>query len=450
MSEEIKKQDDNAIMEQLRKDILTPITSYSTGFWLWVGFLLTLIAVAAVAYVKQINEGLGVTAMRDYVSWGLYIATFIFFVATALVGMLISAVVGLLGQKWIIPISRIAEMIALAFVMMAGVIIVVDMGRPDRLLNVFIYGRFQSPIFWDITVVNVYVIISMLLLLLPMLPDLAIIRNHMKKDLPKWQWNLYNVLSLGWVGTPGQYKILHRTMRVLLILIVPVAMAIHTVTSWLSALTLRAGWDSTIFGPYYVTGAFVAGSGAVLIAMYFIRKFYKLENYITDYHFDKMGKLMVLVSLVYLYFNINEFLVPGFKMKTADAHHLHTLFSPHGEYFWMFWLTQTFGLLLPIFLGLFKRFRKPFPMMLIGVSLLIGAWFKRIIIIIPTLIHAFLPIQNVPEEFTVYEPTGIEITITLGVIAIAVLIFTVLAKIFPVIPLWEIAEEKGVDIKKNL
>ena len=447
---EIKKQDDNVIMEKLRKDLLTPTTTFPLAYKLWIAFLLTFIGVAIWAYVIQFQNGLGVTGMRDYVSWGLYIASFVFFVATALVGMLISAVVGLTGQKWIIPISRIAEMIALSFVMMAGIIIVVDMGRPDRLLNVFIYGRFQSPIFWDITVVNVYLIISFLLLFLPLLPDLGIMRNHLKKDLPKWQWNLYNILSLGWVGTPGQYKILHRTIRVLLILIVPVALALHTVTSWLSALTLRAGWDSTIFGPYYVSGAFVAGAGAVLVAMYFLRKFYKLEDYITDFHFDKMGKLMVLVALLYLYFNINEFLVPGFKMKEADAHHIHTLFSFHGEYGIMFWMTQTFGLLLPIFLGFFKRFRKPFPMMLIGLAVVVGAWYKRVIIIVPTLIHAFLPIQNVPESFHHYSPTGIEIIITLGTIATAVLIFSILVKLFPVIAIWELAEEEGVDIKKDL
>jgi len=281
-----------------------------------------------------------------------------------------------------------------------------------------------------------------------MLPDLGIMRNHLKGEVPQWKWMLYNILSLGWVGTPKQYQILHRTLRVLLILIIPVAMSIHTVTSWLSALTLRAGWDSTIFGPYYVSGAFVAGSGAVLVAMYFIRRGYKLQDYITDYHFDKMGKLMVLVSLVYLYFNLNEFLVPGYKMKTHDAIHLHTLFN--GEYSLMFWLTQTFGLILPIVLGLFKKMRKPFPLMLIGASLVIGAWYKRVIIIVPTLIHAHLPIQNVPKDFTEYNPTGMEVTITIGVIATAVLIVAILAKLFPVVPIWETAHEKGVDIEKDL
>lgn len=442
------QEEQKAIFKKIREDLLCPITKPSYAYRLWVGALLTIIAVSAWGYYFQLRDGLVVTAMRDYVSWGMYIATFVFFVATALVGMLISAVVGLLGKKWIIPISRIAEIIAIAFVMMAGVIIVVDMGRPDRLLNVFIHGRFQSPILWDITVITTYIAISIILLLLPLLPDLGIMRNHLKGKVPKWKWHLYNILSLGWIGTPQQYKIMHRTTRVLLVLIIPVAFAIHTVTSWLSAATLRPGWDSTIFGPYYVSGAFVAGVGALLIAMYFIRRGYRLQEYITDHSFDMVGKLLVLVSLVYLYFNLNEFLVPGYKMKTADAVHLHTLFV--GKYAIMFWATQIFGLFLPLVLSLFKKMRKPLPMMLIGVTVLVGAWFKRFVIIIPTLIHAHLPIQNVPKEFHEYSPTGIEITITIGVISIAVLIVTLLAKIIPVVPIWETAHEKGVDVEKNL
>lgn len=445
---DLKSHDEKATFEKIREDLLRPVKTKYWGYNAWIVSLVVFIAIAIFAYTVQLRTGLAVTAMRDYVSWGLYIASFVFFVAVSLVGMLISAVLGLVGQKWITPVSRIAEMIALAFVMLAGIIIVVDMGRPDRLLNVFIHFRFQSPIFWDVTVITTYVTISFFLLFLPLIPDLGIMRNYLKGDVPKWKWMIYNILSLGWVGTPGQYKILHRTIRVLLVLIVPVALSIHTVTSWLSALTIRPGWDSTIFGPYYVTGAFVAGTGAVLVAMYFIRRGYGLQEYITDYHFDKMGKLMVLVALVYLYFNINEFLVPGYKMKSADAVHLNTLFV--GDYSLMFWLTQIFGLILPIILGIFKPMRKPFPMMLIGVALVIGAWYKRVIIVVPTLVHAFLPIQNVPEEFKEYNPTGIEVTITLGVIAIAVLVVTILAKIFPVIPIWETAHEKGVDIEKDL
>ena len=131
-----------------------------------------------------------------------------------------------------------------------------------------------------------------------------------------------------------------------MVVIVPTAFAIHTVTSWLFASTLRVGWDSTIFGPYFLTGAFVAGSAAVVIAMYVFRSSYKLEKYITAFHFDKMGKLLVLTMLVYLYFNINEYLVPAYKMKAADAKHLHELFV--GSHAFLFWSVQLCGLIIPI------------------------------------------------------------------------------------------------------
>ena len=117
---------------------------------------LLIIALAACfyAYTLQLRNGLGVTGMRDYVSWGMYIANFVFFVATSLVGMLISAVLGLSGAKWAAPIARIAEIIAFAFAAVAGLVIIVDMGRPERLIYVFIHARVQSPIIWDVTVVT--------------------------------------------------------------------------------------------------------------------------------------------------------------------------------------------------------------------------------------------------------------------------------------------------------
>ena len=205
-------------------------------------------------------------------------------------------------------------------------------------------------------------------------------------------------------------------------------------------MTLRPGWDSTIFGPYFLTGAFVAGSAAVVIVMYFVRTNYKLDKYLTTYHFDMMGKLIVLVSIVYLYFNINEFLVPAYKLKTADAIHLHEIFV--GEYAPMFWSVQILGLILPIILLLFRFFRKPLPMMIISVVILVAAWFKRYIIVVPTQLNPFLPKQFVPHEWMVYQPTIIETAITMGTILLAVIIITLLVKLFPVIPIWEMAEEE--------
>ena len=414
-----------------------------TRFWFFI--LIMFLGVGLWGWFIQIDNGLGVTGMRDYVSWGLYVANFVFFVAVSLVGLLISSVLQLIKFSWGKTISRAAEQIAIATVALAGIIIVMDMGRPDRLLNVFFHGRFASPIVWDLTVVSTYLAISVLLFYLPLIPDLAIMRDRMGSEFPKWKLNLYKFLALGWKGNAQQYATVYHAVRVLMILIIPIGLSIHTVTSWLFAATLRPGWDSTIFGPYFVVGAFVAGSAALIILMYVYRIRYGLKDYFEDLHFDRMGKLLVLVCLVYLYFNINEFLVPAYKMKSAEGVHLKDLFS--GGYAFLFWFVQIAGIALPILLIQLKYFRKPLPLTIISVFVLFSSWFKRYLIVIPTMEHPFLPVQNVPEHFHHYAPTSTEIMIMLFSFFASLLIISVLAKLFPVITIWEYAEEKGIDRK---
>ena len=423
--------------EQIDQDLLKNI-NWGTKFKLWLAFLAVSLIICLYYYYQQIEHGLGVTGLNDYVSWGIYISNFVFFVATSLIGMLISSVLGLMNVTWVKPLARIAELVAVAFAMVAGLIIITDMGRPDRLLNVFMHGRVQSPIVWDIAVVVTYVAISILLLYIPLLPDIAICRDKLK-NVPKWQHKMYKILALGWKGKAKQFKLMHNYTRILLVLIIPIALSIHTVTSWLFAMTLRSGWDSPIFGPYFVSGAFVAGSAAVIITMYFFRKNYKLEKYITIDHFDRMGRLLVLVALVYVYFNINEIIVPAYKTNTADAKHVQEMLSGHESI--MFWMVQLGGLIIPFLLILFRPMRRPLPLMLISIVILTGAWFKRVLIVVPTQLAPYYPIQNVPEEWTHYMPTIPEIAITTGSFILVLIIMSVLAKLFPVIPIWEIKEE---------
>ena len=177
--------------------------------------------------------------------------------------------------------------------------------------------------------------------------------------------------------------------------------------------------------------------------MYIFRNIYNLKDYIKDIHFDKIGKLLVLVSLVYLYFNINEFLVPSYRMPKHEAVHLHSLFT--GSHAFMFWFVQLVGLVIPIILLLFKPFRKPFPLLIIGILVFIGAWLKRYLIVIPTQEHPFLPIQYVPENFTFYVPTITEIAITLGSFVLVLMIISVLSKVFPLIPIHETLTERKQD-----
>jgi Ni/Fe-hydrogenase subunit HybB-like protein len=414
------------------KRLLSHLISTSLQYKLWIAFLLLLIVIGLFGYYRQLRYGLVVTAMRDYTSWGIYISNFVFFVAISLVGSLISSILKLNKNLWSRPLTRVSEIIAVAAIICAAVIIIVDMGRPDRFFYVITHLRIQSPIIWDVIIISTYLVISFLLLYISLLPDIALCRDRLT-EIPNWKKRLYRITAINWSNHPKQVAMLQKASKVLAISVLPVAFAIHTVTSWLFATTWRPGWDSTNLGPYFVSGAFMAGAAVIIIAMYFIRKHLKLKAYITNLHFDRMGRLLVLLSLVYLYFNINEYLGPAFKMVGVEGEHISELFV--GKYAPMYWFVQIGGLLLPIILLMFKSFRKPMPILIISIFVVLGAWFKRFLIVIPSLQHPYLPIQGVDESYLHYVPTWEEWAITISSFAWFLLIITVLIKLFPVIPI---------------
>ena len=430
--------------EQITRDLLPQ--AFGRRGKIWTGILLFICLIGAIAYIRQLKDGLVVTNMRDYVSWGIYISNFVFFVAISLVGSLITAIFRLANIHWSTPLTRIAEIIAVSAITFASLIIIVDMGRPERLFNLFTHGRLQSPIIWDVVVISTYLVISVLLLYLPLLPDLKIM-NQRKADNPQWLNKIYQFLGSFWKGSDEQVKISYKSIIILSIMIIPVAFCIHTVTSWLFATTYRPGWDSTNFGAYFVSGAFLVGAGAVVVAMYVFRRYYHLEKYITEEHFDRMGKAVVLLAFLYLYFNVNEYLVPAFKMKKSEEAHLTELFT--GEFAPLFWFAILVGMIIPILIMMTKKGRKPLPMFVAGIMVVVGAWFKRYLIVTPTLLHPFLPMQDVPESYKHYFPSWEEWAIAMGSLAGALLIITFFVRIFPIIPIHEtIIEQNEKDESK--
>jgi len=416
--------------EQIISDLLPQ--KFEMRGMIWVGILVVFCMVGIFAYYRQLRYGLIVTSMRDYASWGIYISNFVFFVAISLVGSLITAVLRLTGVHWATPLTRIAEIIAVAAITFGAIIIIVDMGRPERFYNLFLYGRLQSPIIWDVTVITTYFFISLLLLYIPLLPDMKILLAGKEK---KGIYKLYSFLGSFWKGTHLQFRISKKAINILCVAIIPVAFSIHTVTSWLFATTYRPGWDSTNFGAYFISGAFLVGSGAVSTAMYVFRKYYKLENYITDEHFDKMGKIVVMLGMLYLYFNVNEYLIPYFKMKKPEEAFLNGLFV--GEFAPVFWSAIFGGMIIPMIILMFKKGRKPLPMFICGIMIVVGAWLKRYLIVTPTLLHPFLPMHNVPASYKHYFPSWEEWSIAFGSLAGALLVITIFVRIFPIIPIQE-------------
>jgi molybdopterin-containing oxidoreductase family membrane subunit len=406
---------------------------------IWTIFLIVIIVAGLIAYIDQVIKGQVVTNMRDYALWGIYISNFVFFVATSFVGSVTVAILRLTNNTWRTPLVRIAEIISLAAIVMAGLTIMIDMGRPDRLLNLFIHARLQSPITWDVIIVPTYIVFSFLLLYFPLLPDLAILKKHYNKTKPKFsKW--YGKLALNWTGSNAQKAIQEKSIKIIAIMIIPIGILLQTIDAWLFSTTYRVGWDSTNMGAYFISGAFVAGVGALITMVWIIRKVRKLESYITDSHFDRLGKLLVLACLIYLYFNINEYLLPIFTAPVQEDIHLNALVS--GEYAPLFWFAQIVGLILPIIILLFKKGRKPLPMFIVGFMVVIGSWWKRYIIVTPTLLHPFLPIEGVPESCHHYFPSLHEWLITAATLAMALLIITIMVRYLPVIPIQRTADEQ--------
>lgn len=412
---------------------------------IWTISLVIIIVIGLVAYIDQLIKGQIVTNMRDYALWGIYISNFVFFVSTSFVGSVTVAILRLTKNTWRTPLVRIAEIIALASIIMAGITIMIDMARPDRLLNLFIHARLQSPITWDVIIIPTYIALSFLLLYFPLLPDLAILKKHFKNK-NAFLSKMYAKLSLNWTGTKAQKILQEKSIKIIAIMIIPIGILLQTIDAWLFSTTYRIGWDSTNFAPYFISGAFVAGVGALITVIYVIRRVKKLEYYITDFHFDKMGKLLVLACLTYLYFNINEYLIPAFTAKKGEMAHLDTLFT--GHYAPLFWSVTIGGLIIPIIVLLFKKGRKPLPMFIIGLIVVIASWWKRFVIVTPTLLHPFLPIQGVPESWHHYFPSLHEWLITIATLAAALLIITILVRYLPVIPIQRTADEQGI-IKTN-
>ena len=408
---------------------------------LWTILLVIISLAGIIAYIDQVIKGQIVTNMNDYALWGIYISNFVFFVAVSFVGTVTVSILRLTNNAWRTPIVRIAEIISLAAIIMAGLTIMLDMGRPDRLMNLFIHGRMQSPIIWDVIIIPTYIVLSLLLLYFPLLPDLALLKRYYKNTNPKLsKW--YGKFSLNWSGSEIQKSIQLKSIHILAILIIPAGFVLQTIDAWLFSTLFRVGWDSTNMGAYFISGASVAGVGALVTVVYMIRRAYKLETYITDSHFDKLGKFLVLTCAIYLYFNINEYLIPEFTSKKEEITHLNHLFS--GEYAPLFWFVIIGGLVLPIIILLFKKGRKPRSMFLVGLLVVLGSWWKRFLIVTPTLLSPFLPMQGVPESWHHYMPSIHEWLITAGTLAMALLIITILVRYLPVIPIQRTADEQDL------
>ncbi len=421
--------------ERLEEATLEPARTTTRSYYVVVGVLLAIIAWASYAYYIQVRDGLVVTGMRDRISWGLYITMFVFFIGISHAGTLISAILRVSNATWRTPVTRMAEFITAVALITGALFVVVDLGRPDRLMNVIIHGRWQSPIVWDVTAVATYLSASLLYLYLPMIPDLAFFRDRLKGRVARWKSALYRLTSINWKGTDKQKRELHSSISIMMILIIPIAVSVHTVVSWIFAMTLREAWNSAIFGFFFVAGAIFSGIASLIIMMALLRRVYHLEEYITLRHFRYLGYLLAVMAGVMLYANISEYVTSGFKFEEGAEFIFRQLFvADFAPYFWFYLIG---GLIIPIALMFVPRFRTISGIVTAAVLVAAAMWVERYFIVVTGLRAPLLPYE--PAN---YAPTWVEWSITLGGFAFFALLVTLFVKVFPIMAVYEMVEER--------
>ncbi len=416
--------------------LLAPIAQTGPGFYWAVTGLSVFILWGAVAYAVQFSEGLGVTGLQQPVSWGFYVTNFVFFIGISHAGTLISAILRLSRAEWRRPITRMAEVITAMVLFIGAGQILVDLGRPDRILNVIRHGRYQSPLLWDATSISAYLTASLTYLYLPMIPDIAILRDRLGK------WKLfYSVLALGWTGTEQQQRVLNRAIAIMAVLVIPVAVSVHSVVSFVFSMTLQPMWHSTIFGPYFVVGAIFSGIAALIVAMIVFRKAYSLEYYLKPIHFRYLGQLLLIMSLLWFYFTFAEYLTGYYGAEPEEMKVFWAKFS--GPFWPFFWAMVLCNLFIPL-ACLVRLGRHTIGKVLIAsLSIIVGMWLERFIIVVPTLSFPRLPF---PQTF--YYPTWVEWGEFAGSLALFALFYLLFTKVFPIISIWEIREGREEGLKE--
>lgn len=483
-------------METVERPALRRPATPGWGGGLVVGFLLVLIAVALYALAEQLTTGLGITGMNSPAYLGLYIVNFVFFVGLSAGGVIIASLVHLLGLRQFRSVTRIAELMAIGCVILAVLFILLDMGRPDRLWNLFHHGQLQSPLIWDVIVVNLYLLVSLAYGYFGTRGDLA----RLVAESPGRRW-LYRPLTLGYTDLSDRAMARdQRALKVLSLVGLPLAVALHTVTAWILGLVkARPGWYGAIMAPLFIVSATVSGLALLLASVVFSRRVLRVP--IEEQAIRDLGKLLVFSIPVLGYLLFAELLTVLYGREPAEFHVFEEMM--YGGYAPVFWGNLLFGLLYPlavlgaILLGVTRRlvffggvlatpviavaamrWELEMPpllgtvltgglgvpvqawlgyavLWLVGLLLLLLLLDQRIpadirigiaaalivlgvlaerwmIVIIPLIGHAHLPYAYVPPF---YAPTALEAFLTLGVYAVGALFFALSAKFLPLLEL---------------
>jgi molybdopterin-containing oxidoreductase family membrane subunit len=387
-------------------------------------------------WVYQIKTGLGVTGLNNPVGWGVYIATFVFWIGIAHSGTLISAILFLFRCHWRNPIYRTAEAMTVFALLTAGLYPIIHLGRPWLFYWLFPYPQeghlwinFRSPLVWDVFAVGTYLIVSSVFFFTGLVPDLAVVRDQ----ADGWRKKIYGFLAQGWQGTDRQWRHYGSAYLFLAALATPLVISVHSIVSWDFAMSVVPGWHSTIFAPYFVAGAIHSGLAMVLTILIPMRRIFRLEAYLTEMHLENLAKLIILTGLIMAYSYGAEFFIAWYSGNIYERETF--IYRALGDYAVGFWIMLVFNAIVPLLFVFGKIRRSLFWLFTIAILINIGMWAERFVIIVASLAHEYIPFA-----WGIYRPSWVELSILAGTLAWFFLWFLLFAKLLPVVSLTEVKE----------
>jgi molybdopterin-containing oxidoreductase family membrane subunit len=379
------------------------VTTGSILYHAWMGFLVMVACIGIVAYTRQVENGLIVTGMTSYVSWGLYIGNFTFLVGVAAAAVLLIIPAYLYDFGPIKEIVVIAEVLAVSVLIMCMLCVTADLGRPDRIWHLIpgwgILNIPSSLLAWDIVVLNGYLFLNIFI------PGYLLSRAYKMKE-PNMSFIVpFILISIPW------------------------AVSIHTVTAFIyNGLVARPFWNASILAPRFLASAFCSGPALVILIFQIVRRY--TEFHVKDEALFKITEFICVAMAVNLFLLGAEF----YKELYSGTHHLSPLIylykGLHGKGTFVPWIWTAFSFnVIAFIIFLIPATRKKFVTLNLGcVLIVLGIWIEKGIgLIVPGFIPSTL------GEVWEYIPTGVEILVTLGIWAIGLLIFSMLLKI--VIPI---------------
>jgi Ni/Fe-hydrogenase subunit HybB-like protein len=423
----------------ITSDVVAPIKAKPGKLWyggLTVSVIVMLIGFAMIGYTVWF--GIGTWGVNRTIGWGWSITNFVWWVGIGHAGTFISAILLLFRQKWRTSINRAAEAMTIFAVMCAGLFPLIHMGRLP--LGFFIlpypntrelWVNFNSPLLWDVFAITTYLLVSLLFWYFGLIPDLGTIRDRMKT---LWKKKIYNFLSFGWQGSARHWH-RHESMSLILAgLAAPLVLSVHTIVSFDFATSVIPGWHTTIFPPYFVSGAVFSGFAMVLTLMIVTRKALNLQQYITVGHVESMNKVIIATGSIVGIAYITELFMAWYSGVEYERYAFMN--RALGPYAWAYWIMMTCNVISPQLLWIKKLRRNLAFTFVLSIFINIGMWFERFVIVVTSLHRDYLP-----SSWSMYKPTIVEVAIYLGTFGLFFTLFFIFIRVFPVIA---IAEVKSV------